>query len=155
MHYRNVRSPKECYYGYYPKNPSKPVAPPCPCRYLALSTAHIDHNKLLFSASIFCSFLVLCAKPKRSNKGWCCSWKKMGSAGVSGQFPFMHTQARVLYSEATYANTFLVRWLFNGKHPTECVWVLHVGHEPEKGFRRILCDGSLLCGCRARQAEVC
>lgn len=39
--HRNVRSLKECYYGYYPKNPSKPVAPACPCRYLTLSAAHM------------------------------------------------------------------------------------------------------------------
>lgn len=54
MHYRNVRSPKECYYGYYPKNPSKPVALPAPADtslYLLLTSITTSSSSVpVFSA---------------------------------------------------------------------------------------------------------
>lgn len=146
MHYIKVRSLKECYYGYYPKNPSKPVAPARPCRYLALSAAHMDHNRLLFSANIFCSFLVLCAKPKRSNKGWWCSWWCFCRRQWAVSF---HAHRLVLCTVRECLQTCSWCSFLNGKHPKERVWVLCEGQQPDRGLRKNLCvaaePGRLRC----------
>lgn len=60
-------------------------------------------------------FLLYVPSQRQETKAGFVPGKKMGSGGISGQFPFMHTQACILYDELTYADPFRVSHLFNGK----------------------------------------
>lgn len=79
---------------------------------------------------------------------------KNGSCRSQWAFPFMHTQACALYGEGTSANMLLVQSVQRKASHGMCVGSM-CGTGPWEGFRSTLCDGSSLCGCRARQAEVC